>query len=311
MLNHLVRPAYSSNSQDVLSRIYDVAPHPALEAATDVNGLPMPVDSSGAGGFPLAIGTGAYLPLPLGDLHSGNLAAPDRPICTFFLRTGTCAYGDRCKFQHPQDRPPPVLNSRGYPLRSDEVDCAHYLKKGWCAFNLTCKFNHPELPPPVLPGSPYSAQAYGNLPSTAGAYGGRGGLYPGGPAQVPLMYYVPSPIGSGLLPNNGFNGGNNYQANAAALQAAYGGGNAHMNNLNASANLMYRQQQQLPQHMSPSTLAAAQHQAVQQHQAAQQHQAMYSGMPDPMMAGGGGNSCADQLTSVMQKLQLGRLIVAR
>lgn len=37
----------------------------------------------------------------------------EKQLCTFFLRTGTCAYGDRCKFKHPLDRPPPQLNTRG------------------------------------------------------------------------------------------------------------------------------------------------------------------------------------------------------
>lgn len=77
----------------------------------------------------------------------------EKEVCTFYMRTGTCAYGDRCKFKHPRDRPQPVLNSRGYPLRPGSLDCAHYLKKGWCAFGLTCKFHHPELPA-VLPGAP-------------------------------------------------------------------------------------------------------------------------------------------------------------
>ncbi len=53
---------------------------------------------------------------------AGSFSAPvserkpesaEKQLCTFFLRTGTCAYGDRCKFKHPLDRPPPQLNSRG------------------------------------------------------------------------------------------------------------------------------------------------------------------------------------------------------
>jgi len=39
--------------------------------------------------------------------------------CAFFMRTGTCAYGDRCRFLHPADRPPPLLNSRGFPRREE------------------------------------------------------------------------------------------------------------------------------------------------------------------------------------------------
>jgi hypothetical protein len=67
-------------------------------------------------------------------LHSGDSRqdlTTERQVCTFYLRTGTCAYGDRCKFEHPKDRPPPALNSRGYPVRPGEPDCAHYIKKGW------------------------------------------------------------------------------------------------------------------------------------------------------------------------------------
>lgn len=52
-------------------------------------------------------------------------------VCSFFTRTGTCAYGNRCKFVHPMCVQPPQLNSRGYPFRDQEVSCAHYLKKVW------------------------------------------------------------------------------------------------------------------------------------------------------------------------------------
>lgn len=99
-----------------------------------------------------------------------------KALCTFFVRTGTCAYGDRCKFKHPQDRPPPQLNSRGYPLRPGEPECAHYLKKGWCAFGQTCKFNHPEVNAVV----PYAYSAQSPYVSYGSAY------------NVPSMYYVPS-----------------------------------------------------------------------------------------------------------------------
>lgn len=68
----------------------------------------------------------------------------NKQLCTFFMRTGTCAYGDRCRYKHPKDRPPPQLNSRGFPVREGEPDCEHYVKRGWCAFGVTCKFNHPE-----------------------------------------------------------------------------------------------------------------------------------------------------------------------
>lgn len=83
----------------------------------------------------------------LGSSVMGRPQLEPVQVCSFYMRTGTCAYGNRCKFYHPHpsDVPPPVLNSRGYPVRYNEPDCVHYRKKGWCAFGMTCKFNHPEL----------------------------------------------------------------------------------------------------------------------------------------------------------------------
>ncbi|GFH11747.1 uncharacterized protein HaLaN_07298 [Haematococcus lacustris] len=90
---------------------------------------------------------------------------PCLQTCTFFVRTGTCAYGDRCKFLHPADCPPPQLNSAGYPLRNTDPICAHYLKKGWCAFGITCKFHHARhgnVQPVAQLASPASRQCVGH-----------------------------------------------------------------------------------------------------------------------------------------------------
>lgn len=66
---------------------------------------------------------GAGLVLAPGDAEQQGVAQ----LCTFFLRTGTCAYGDLCKFKHPQDRPPPQLNSRGglYTHHSSRLTLNH------------------------------------------------------------------------------------------------------------------------------------------------------------------------------------------
>lgn len=29
---------------------------------------------------------------------------PDEPDCIYYLRTGVCGYGSRCRFNHPRDR---------------------------------------------------------------------------------------------------------------------------------------------------------------------------------------------------------------
>jgi hypothetical protein len=52
-----------------------------------------------------------------------------RHACAFFLKTGSCAYGDRCKFEHPYDRAPRVdYNSLGLPMRPQEPTCSYYVK---------------------------------------------------------------------------------------------------------------------------------------------------------------------------------------
>lgn len=35
---------------------------------------------------------------------------PDEPDCIYYLRTGVCGYGSRCRFNHPRNRAP-VINS--------------------------------------------------------------------------------------------------------------------------------------------------------------------------------------------------------
>jgi hypothetical protein len=76
-------------------------------------------------------------------------------LCSFFYRTGSCVYGDRCvwesampvplaamasrtsfparsrrcKFRHQHE--PVLLNQAGCPIRPTEPPCTHYLKRGW------------------------------------------------------------------------------------------------------------------------------------------------------------------------------------
>lgn len=63
------------------------------------------------------------------EMYFQTLFLPCLQVCTFFVRTGTCAYGEACRFMHPLNCLPPKLNSRGYPLRIQEPDCAHFMKK--------------------------------------------------------------------------------------------------------------------------------------------------------------------------------------
>ncbi|KAK6947228.1 Zinc finger, CCCH-type [Dillenia turbinata] len=82
---------------------------------------------------------------------------PQRPgqiECDFYMKTGECKFGERCKFHHPIDRsvPPPSMTKQqqgvkltlaGLPRREGETICAYYLKTGTCKYGAACKFDHP------------------------------------------------------------------------------------------------------------------------------------------------------------------------
>ncbi|KAH1188478.1 Zinc finger CCCH domain-containing protein 37 [Glycine max] len=89
---------------------------------------------------------------------------PQRPgqiECDFYMKTGVCKFGERCKYHHPIDRSALSLSKQatvkltpaGLPRREGDVICPYYLKTGTCKFGATCKFDHP---PPgerdALPG---------------------------------------------------------------------------------------------------------------------------------------------------------------
>lgn len=130
----------------------------------------------------------------------------EREICKYFLRTGTCGYGDKCRYYHPRNAQRPRLNSLGYPLRDGERPCAFYLKHNWCGFGATCKFHHPEMqagPAVGVPGMvPVNTMPY-TMPAQLGGAPG-GGYYPSpqpfhGMAATPGAVYpaqlmVPGPL---------------------------------------------------------------------------------------------------------------------
>lgn len=67
-------------------------------------------------------------------------------VCQFFVKNGSCAYGNTCKFQHPLELAPPVFyNSFGLPRRSGEPPCKFFLKYRRCAYGHTCRYDHPEI----------------------------------------------------------------------------------------------------------------------------------------------------------------------
>lgn len=97
--------------------------------------------------------------LATSTLGLGPTIYPQRPgqmECDFYMKTGECKYGERCKFHHPVDRSAPTpsmmkqalqqnvkLTLAGLPRREGTIICPFYMKTGTCKFGPTCRFDHP------------------------------------------------------------------------------------------------------------------------------------------------------------------------
>ncbi|XP_040375907.1 zinc finger CCCH domain-containing protein 8 isoform X1 [Oryza brachyantha] len=77
------------------------------------------------------------------------------PDCPFFMKTGKCKFGSKCKFNHPKGRVNALASGKGnekhpsadssiLPVRPSEPICSFYAKTGTCKFLAKCKFNHPK-----------------------------------------------------------------------------------------------------------------------------------------------------------------------
>ncbi|XP_022758061.1 zinc finger CCCH domain-containing protein 32-like isoform X3 [Durio zibethinus] len=72
---------------------------------------------------------------------------PGLPDCVYYMRTGFCGYGNRCRYNHPRNRAAVEAAVRAtgkYPERRGEPACQFYLKTGTCKFGASCKFHHPK-----------------------------------------------------------------------------------------------------------------------------------------------------------------------
>ncbi|XP_071737299.1 zinc finger CCCH domain-containing protein 34-like [Rutidosis leptorrhynchoides] len=85
--------------------------------------------------------------LGLGDESESYPERQDEADCIYYLRTGFCGYGSRCRFNHPRDRSSVIGALRGsageYPERIGQPVCQYYMRTGMCKFGLSCKYHHP------------------------------------------------------------------------------------------------------------------------------------------------------------------------
>ncbi|CAN8244050.1 unnamed protein product [Cochlearia groenlandica] len=73
----------------------------------------------------------------------------DEPDCIYYLRTGVCGYGSKCRFNHPRDRTLVVMEgfisteAGEFPERTGQTKCQHFMRTGTCRYGSTCKYHHP------------------------------------------------------------------------------------------------------------------------------------------------------------------------
>ncbi|ESQ36425.1 hypothetical protein EUTSA_v10007912mg [Eutrema salsugineum] len=102
---------------------------------------------------PFYSGSSASMPMAV-TLNGGLPERSEQPECRFFMNTGTCKYGDDCKYNHPGARisppPPNLINSFILPMRPGQPTCGNFKSYGFCKFGPNCKFDHSMQPYPGL-----------------------------------------------------------------------------------------------------------------------------------------------------------------
>jgi Zinc finger C-x8-C-x5-C-x3-H type (and similar) len=101
---------------------------------------------------------------------------PGEAVCQYYLKHGTCKFGQACKFDHPIQTAEQLLQNQGIssavrqneivssqlvlnpifpdqngqgvmlqllPQRPDEPNCIYFLKNGRCKYGATCRYHHP------------------------------------------------------------------------------------------------------------------------------------------------------------------------
>ncbi|MCL7023498.1 hypothetical protein MKW94_025035 [Papaver nudicaule] len=131
-----------------------------------------------------SIQTGGSLDVAMLQLRLGkeeSFSYPERlgePDCVYYMRTGSCGYGDRCRYNHPRDRSLVVgaIRQGGeFPEREGQPVCEFYMKTGTCKFGVYCKFHHPRTGAGTM------------IPAAVNCYG-----YPIRPGETECSYYMKS-----------------------------------------------------------------------------------------------------------------------
>ncbi|KAH0448360.1 hypothetical protein IEQ34_022160 [Dendrobium chrysotoxum] len=68
---------------------------------------------------------------------------PGEPDCIHYIRTGSCAYGSSCRYNHPTYVGQGTRAKGELPERVGQPDCQYFLRTGMCKFGATCKYHHP------------------------------------------------------------------------------------------------------------------------------------------------------------------------
>ncbi|CAJ1969093.1 unnamed protein product [Sphenostylis stenocarpa] len=140
-------------------------------------------------GFCVCLESMWHLTLGCGESYPER---PGVPNCVYYMRTGVCGYGSRCRYNHPRDRAAVTLSitlrfcirlefhasvllllvlvvaivaaavraTGDYPERVGEPPCQYYLKTGTCKFGASCKFHHPRNGGGYLSQAPLNTYGY-------------------------------------------------------------------------------------------------------------------------------------------------------
>ncbi|GAY36012.1 hypothetical protein CUMW_019820 [Citrus unshiu] len=115
---------------------------------------------------------------------------PDEADCIHYVRTGFCAYGSRCRFNHPRDRGSVMGAARAgggeFPERVGQPVCQYYMRTGTCKYGASCKYHHPR-------------QGAGSVSNVSLNYYGYPLRPPAGvpaptPSPAPQVAAVPTPV---------------------------------------------------------------------------------------------------------------------